>query len=208
MLNNWQRIEQVIKWAGAASVSAFAREIGLNRGENLYQIKRGNNGISRELAETITRKYHQVSKAWLLTGEGDMLPGTGITGRCEIPFYKLDMSEIVKLGDAMPDPEYYISVPMYRDCELASYNFSDAMLPSIPQGAVLFLKKCTPSALVPGAVYFIHSPSFTGLRVIRRDAESDRLRLTADNKERYDDVFLAVGNILELYQVKGVIINK
>lgn len=39
--NNWQRIEAVIKWANM-STNYFARYIGLARGENLYQIKRGN----------------------------------------------------------------------------------------------------------------------------------------------------------------------
>ena len=50
--NNWQRIEAVIKWANM-STNYFARHIGLARGENLYQIKRGNNGISLDVADRI-----------------------------------------------------------------------------------------------------------------------------------------------------------
>ncbi len=41
-LNNWERMEAVIRWANM-STNYFARYIGLARGENLYQIKRGNN---------------------------------------------------------------------------------------------------------------------------------------------------------------------
>lgn len=67
--NNWQRIEAVIKWANM-STNYFARHIGLARGENLYQIKRGNNGISLDVADRIVSKFPQVDKLWLLTGEG------------------------------------------------------------------------------------------------------------------------------------------
>ncbi|MCC8062859.1 MAG: hypothetical protein LIO68_06420 [Rikenellaceae bacterium] len=45
----WERLSEVIGYSGL-SVNAFAKAIGLKRGENLYQIKRGNNGISTKLA--------------------------------------------------------------------------------------------------------------------------------------------------------------
>lgn len=67
-MTDWQRLEQVIKWTGL-STNAFATGIGLKRSENLYQIKRGNNRISKNLAELIVRKYGSVNRAWLLTGE-------------------------------------------------------------------------------------------------------------------------------------------
>lgn len=69
---NWERIAAVIKMS-EKSVNGFARYIGLARGENLYQIKRGNNGISRDLADRICLAFPSVSKLWLLTGEGQML---------------------------------------------------------------------------------------------------------------------------------------
>ena len=40
---------------------------------NLYQIKRGNNGVSLDLANRIVAKFSEVSKLWLLTGDGPML---------------------------------------------------------------------------------------------------------------------------------------
>lgn len=55
------------------TTNAFARHIGLARGENLYQIKRGNNGVSLDLANRITAKFPEVSKLWLLTGDGRCL---------------------------------------------------------------------------------------------------------------------------------------
>jgi len=41
-MDNWQRIDSVIRWANM-TINYFALYIGLPRGENLYQIKKGNN---------------------------------------------------------------------------------------------------------------------------------------------------------------------
>ena len=70
--DNWARIEAVIRFA-RMTTNAFAKHIGLPRGENLYQIKRGNNGISFDVADRICHHYPMISKLWILTGEGDML---------------------------------------------------------------------------------------------------------------------------------------
>ncbi|MEG2480326.1 MAG: hypothetical protein RSA50_08655, partial [Mucinivorans sp.] len=71
-MTNWQRLEQVVRWSGM-STNKFAMSIGLKRSENLYQIKRGNFGISKELARLICAKYPMISRLWLLTGEGQMM---------------------------------------------------------------------------------------------------------------------------------------
>ena len=55
VLDDWQRIEKVVRWAGL-SVNAFALHIGLHRGENPYQLKPGNNGISTQLAELVVAR--------------------------------------------------------------------------------------------------------------------------------------------------------
>ena len=44
-MDNWQRIDSVIRWANM-TINYFALYIGLPRGENLYQIKKGNNGMN------------------------------------------------------------------------------------------------------------------------------------------------------------------
>lgn len=69
---NWQRIEMVIQQS-KMTANAFARHIGLPRGENLYQIKKGNNGISLDVATRICQHYPKIDKLWLLTGDGQML---------------------------------------------------------------------------------------------------------------------------------------
>lgn len=72
-LEDWKRIEQIICESGL-TVNAFARRIGLPRGENLYQIRRGNNGISRALALRIHACFPQYGIGWILTGVKDTSP--------------------------------------------------------------------------------------------------------------------------------------
>ena len=81
-MDNWQRIDSVIRWANM-TINYFALYIGLPRGENLYQIKKGNNGISRNLAYKIVTKFPEVSLAWLLTGEANSV----LSGGCRIPYH-------------------------------------------------------------------------------------------------------------------------
>ena len=88
--NNWQRIESIVKWANM-STNYFARYIGLSRGENLYQIKRGHNGISRKLAERIVQHFPQIDMLWLLTGRGQMFVEENDDRGIQIPFYMLLM---------------------------------------------------------------------------------------------------------------------
>ena len=68
----WERLEAVIHWSNM-TINAFARHIGLLRGENLYQIKKGNNGLSINVANLICEKFPEIDELWLLTGKNSML---------------------------------------------------------------------------------------------------------------------------------------
>lgn len=208
MLNNWQRIEHIIKWTGFASVSAFAREIGLNRSENLYQIKRGNNGISKDLAESIATKFPEVSKAWLLTGEGAMLKGDQQYRACDIPFYKEDAVRVASAPEGKYEPDYYVSFPIFEECDFAAFTMTDAMDPEIPSGAMLFFQEVSPLAAIPGDIYLVISSSLSGVRYLRRNARSNEIRLVPRNKADYDEVIISPQEIERLFRVRGMVTRK
>ena len=178
----WRRLERVIKWTGL-SINSFALTIGLKRSENLYQIKKGNNGISRDLAELITAKYPSVSKGWLLTGEGEMLIGNkAVTGSGSgIPYYGMDAT--VAVEQQLPPPLFYINVPIFNDCDLSAMALGTAMQPDIPAGSIVLLKKWDVKAVVPGESYLIISAAFKGFRIIRRSEQADELLLLPRNAE-------------------------
>lgn len=91
---SWQRLEAVISWTGL-SINGFARRIGLPRGENLYQIKKGNNGISLDVANRIVSKFPKIDKLWLLAGDGHMFVREQIEST-EIARFQQDLEEALK----------------------------------------------------------------------------------------------------------------
>ena len=191
MLDTWHRLERVIKWTGL-SVNSFALNIGLKRSENLYQIKRGNNGISRDLANLITTKYPTVSKGWLLTGEGDMFiesqPATVPEGG-GVPYYGMDVLSAVE-SDLRSEPRFRINVPLFNDCDLAALNIGTAMQTEIPEA------------------YLVVTQYFRGIRIIRFGEDPTDIQLLASNTKQYDPISIRSSEITKLFIVRGIIIKK
>lgn len=201
--NNWQRIEAVIKWANM-STNYFARYIGLARGENLYQIKRGNNGISMDVADRIVTKFPQVDKLWLLTGEGQMFVDQSLRG-AQIPFYNVDVEEGIGHLDNL-EAESTLVVPPVGECDLAMRYLGRAMGNSVPSGTVVLLRKSERDAIIPGEEYVIVSRKIVTLRIVRTIEGEEKLRLVAGDREQYDDIILYNSDIQAVYKVKGKLI--
>lgn len=187
----WHRLEQVIKWTGL-SINAFALHIGLKRSENLYQIKKGNNGISHDLAALITAKYPVISKGWLLTGEGEMMIDPQQTGTATgIPCYGMDAIEAVEMLER-------------SDVE----QQSPAIQPEIPAGSYVLLRRQQPDELLPGSTCLVLSDTFKGIRIVRQSSQADELLLLPRNSDAYDPIHIKRDAIHKLFVVEGIIIKK
>lgn len=208
-MNDWHRLERVVKWTGL-SVNSFALNIGLKRSENLYQIKKGNNGISRDLADLISEKYPSISKGWLLSGEGDMFiePKKEHCAATGTPYYGIDIVLAVE-GDNPPgEPQYHINIPPLHDCDLAGIALSSAMQPEIPAGSTVMLKKWSLESIIPGESYMVVTPKFKGIRVIRLTDNDEHLLLLPRNTNEYDPITVAKNKIIKLYLVHGIIVKR
>ena len=201
MLDTWHRLERVIKWTGL-SVNSFALNIGLKRSENLYQIKKGNNGISRDLATLITTKYPSVSKAWLLTGV--ILASASQAG---VPYYGMDILAAVD-ETVLPSPQFYISIPIFDNCDIAAQNIGTAMLPEIAPGAIVILKRWNVESIVPGESYLVVTEQFKGIRTIRAGSNPSELLLLPANTQQYDPIVIGKSDIVKLFIVQGIIVKK
>ena len=200
--NNWQRIEAVIKWANMTT-NYFARYIGLARGENLYQIKRGNNGISLDVAERIVAKFPQVDKLWLLTGEGQMFADTRLRG-AQIPFYDVDVEQQIIGVERLTADSYLVAAPV-GECDLAMVYAGRAMGPLVPPGTVVLLKAVEREAIIPGEEYVVVCRKIVTLRIVRTAAKG-KYRLVAGNREDFDDIVVDADEIVAVYRVKGKLI--
>lgn len=212
-MDNWQRLEQVIKWTGL-STNAFALGIGLKRSENLYQIKRGSFGISKELARLITEKYPEVNRAWLLTGEGSMLIPTtgdlvsaGITNmQGAVPYFHTDILSLS--SGKQSNPTEYLLVPMFEGATFAAYYTGNSMAPSVPNGSTVVVKTTSVEGVLPGEIYLVATEDFVAVRKIRTlPDDNTKFLLVADNREEYDDVSIDKDSISSIYLVMGVILN-
>ncbi len=205
MLNNWQRIERVVRWAGL-SVNSFALSVGLSRGENLYQIKKGNNGISPQLARMISERYPTISKAWLLTGEGDMFI-SGTAHQTSVPFYDTDIEKYVAQPTRFSS-EGYVSLPGVEDADFAARYNGRTMGDAVPAGSIVLVRKIATENLVPGGDYVVVGEGLTMLRRVRCRAGSNVLRLIPVDTENFDEICIDAAGVRELYVVLTVIINK
>lgn len=68
-----ERMTKLLEYSGL-SASAFGKEIGVKTKQAIYELLKGNTkSVSPSMASKIVSRYPEISQAWLLTGEGDML---------------------------------------------------------------------------------------------------------------------------------------
>lgn len=68
-----ERMAKLLEYSGL-SASAFGKEIGVKTKQAIYELLKGNTkSVSPSMACKIVGRYPEISQAWLLTGEGDML---------------------------------------------------------------------------------------------------------------------------------------
>lgn len=68
-----ERMAKLLEYSGL-SASAFGKEIGVKTKQAIYELLKGNTkSVSPSMASKIVGRYPEISQAWLLTGEGEML---------------------------------------------------------------------------------------------------------------------------------------
>ncbi len=208
-LTNWERLESVIKWANM-STNYFARHIGLLRGENLYQIKRGNNGISRNLADMIVKSFPEINLLWLLTGEGQMFTEPDVVGD-GIPFYNLDVENQIRNIEEL-DPLSVMVMPVHVDGDIAMVYSGRAMGDIIPPNTIVMLKKILPETIIPGGEYVILTKNVVTLRIVCYDhnvsdgaSYGDTLKLVSADSAKFNDIYINRKDVEMVYKVTAKI---
>jgi len=71
-MSDTERIEFLINYLKMVPLS-FSKSLGYDRADKIYNILKGRNKISADVARDITTIYDNVSYDWLLNGKGEML---------------------------------------------------------------------------------------------------------------------------------------
>ncbi len=192
------------------STNYFARHIGLLRGENLYQIKRGNNGISRNLADMIVKSFPEINLLWLLTGEGQMFTEPDVVGD-GIPFYNLDVENQIRNIEEL-DPLSVMVMPVHVDGDIAMVYSGRAMGDIIPPNTIVMLKKILPETIIPGGEYVILTKNVVTLRIVCYDhnvsdgaSYGDTLKLVSADSAKFNDIYINRKDVEMVYKVTAKI---
>ena len=209
-----ERLQFVLDYSGIPSYNALAKRLGLKRAENLYQILKGNNGISNDLARRINSAFPDIGIGWLKSGCGSPLPSSlsepnmcmGLSmqaERNEIPLYT-DLRFLAD-GDGDTEPDRILPFPvcLCPEAELATLCRTDALAPRILPGAYILLHRVASDDILYGGIYFISTKSYQLCRIVRQDEATDRLRLLSTNPEEYGELVIARTDILSLFHVCG-----
>lgn len=199
---HWERLEQVIR-ASKLSVNAFAKEIGLARGENLYRIKRGNNGISQDVARRIHEHYPEYSVSLLLCSEGDTL----LLGRNN-PVVCIPICRNIRttdLSDFDSSEEHLVVSASVANGAQYAVPYTDAILNPYLWNSLLLLRDSRGEEIVYGNIYFLIMGRTRIFRIVQGTDDSHCLRLTTCDPERFNDLVVPREQIDYLGIVCGAI---
>ncbi|MBR5852765.1 MAG: hypothetical protein IKY74_01020 [Alistipes sp.] len=193
-------MEKVIEHLGL-SIITFAKQLGMPRPESLYQIRKGNFGISPDLADRIVRLDPNIDRTWLLSGIGSMLKSKPLES-VTIPFYPQDMEEVMPfISDTITST--VVQVPYNVDCDYVVRTFSRPMSDPSTVANDLFLKRITNlDDMVQGNEYVMHIEPRVLWRKIRLLKEDDgKIRLVARNREDFPDIIVDRRDIKACWRV-------
>ncbi|MFI3304993.1 MAG: hypothetical protein R3Y68_00595 [Rikenellaceae bacterium] len=199
-----ERLAKLIRWSNM-SANAFSKHIGLRNAENLYQILRGNHGISVKLADTIVASYPQISHNWLRHGEGEMF----VEDKQVVKFYNYDAEHNIANVDRLQLSSEII-LPIEEKGSFAMIYNGCAMGNTMPPGTIVVLRRIDTESIIPGKEYLIVAGNVTMLRVVRapmmHNSYKPMWRLVAADRNRFDDVEVMRNEIEATYKVVAKLI--
>lgn len=194
----WQRIETLLKHADM-SANYFAKYIGLARGENLYQIKRGNNKISIDVAQKIHRKFPRFSISWLMCGEPEL---TDNRDTIEIlPLY-YDMWTM-RFPEDSAEEQFIISSAAANGAKFAvSYDGNPMETPFYLRDTILLFRQQSIENIFTGSgLYLIDYKGERLLRFLERKAYMDCIQMVGLAPEYQDPELVDCSAVGALWKV-------
>lgn len=198
--NNWERLEKVIERFGM-SINSFARAIGLGRSENLYHIRKGNYGISEDLADRIIKLDPEIDRTWLLSGVGNMLRSEAKSGE-SLPFYCEEMEDILPNLEAY-EPSDHLYMPYITGSEFVVRSFTRPMSDPMTAANDLFLKRLfSMDEVIQGNEHVLLIGDRILWRRVRHIKEDPtKWRLVSRNREDFPDIIIDVRDIRVAWRV-------
>ncbi len=186
----------------------FAVSIGASTG----YVNAVSKGFGEEYADRIRRIYPDLSYAWLITGEGEMLKSVS-TGVVEVASDSTHTTPLLPLsaqGGTLND--FVLSVKA-EDCErivspIKGVDFAitvtgDSMAPDYPNGAQVLIKRVDSAAFIEwGRVYVLDTCNGTVIKEVRNaDSEEYIMCYSLNPDPKYAPFRVRRSDIYGMYRV-------
>lgn len=125
----------------------------------------------------------------------------------KVPFYDIDVSagSIAFFSDNLEEPDYYINMPDFSDCDFIVPVYGYSMKPIINNGDKIACKEIQERSFFNyGEVYLVVTDEQRMVKRLRKAKEEGYITLSSHNED-YDDIEIPVNKILKLFIVKGII---
>lgn len=210
------RISQFCKYKGL-SIRQFEIQCKMSNG----YVSSMRSGLGIKKLENVLNAFPELSREWLLYGEGDMLKGkiqtfdlkaNGEKNIQRVPFFELEATAGFSslYGDICPAAADYISIPNLPPVDGAIYARGDSMSPLIASGDIVIFKKVEllPDNIMWGHIYIvsytIDGDDYTVLKYIRHSQKKGYIRLESFNS-RFDPQEIPASAVTALALVKASI---
>lgn len=180
------------------NAKALSEKMGLDRPQAIYDILNGKTkNITEKMAVKIISAFSDISKSWLISGEGEML----VRGEEREPIKKKliplydDVSSIGGYNDIVADvntpsgrvAEWIDAGDWFPEATSAIRHYGDSMV-EYPSGSILALKRVQDLRLIlNGRSYVIETSEFRVTKQLQYHAGDDFIVAYSSNRETYPD---------------------
>ena len=192
------RIRQFISYIGL-TVSEFEGKAGLSNGS----VSKMGDGTRRTTIDKISNSFPELSKVWLLTGEGEML-----TADAPVVEQRKQESEggsldgFDNLGVSLPDCEVIYS-PI-KDADMAITVSGKSMEPDYPEGCRVVVKRINHALFIEwGREYVLDTINGIVLKTLEPSDDPNFIRCTSLNPDqrRYAPFEIPKESVRGVYRV-------
>lgn len=200
------RIKTFISSTGMTN-QRFEAECGLSNG----YISNMRKGVGEDALERISNRFPELSRAWLLTGEGEMLKNSVVSAEKEsADAFLAPLLPISAQGGTLTD---FVTSIKVIDCErvvtpIRGVDFvmtvtGDSMAPDYPNGAQVLIKKVDEQAFIEwGRVYVLDTCNGSVIKEVRKGSDDDSVQCYSLNPDpKYQPFAVRFADIYGMYRV-------
>lgn len=202
------KIDNLLKYL-EINAKVFSEKLGYDRPQIIYDLQKGKTKrISEELGSKIVSVFPQVSRAWLMAGEGDMLVGAKAPAET-----KEDTRPRIPVAAAAGTLAGFAAAIKAEDCEMVpvikafpSYDYTmivkgNSMEPKYEGGDEIAIRRVS-STIEWGKAYVLDTRD--GAVIKRLYDAGDQFRCVSYNAE-YPDFYVDKSEVFGVYKVVGLI---